>query len=49
MPIKINKELKYLKKLKKDINKLVILHCPTPLPILKKAVILEEQVINFST
>jgi hypothetical protein len=48
MPIKINKELKYLGKLKEDTNKLVILYCPMPLPISDKAVILGEQVINFS-
>jgi hypothetical protein len=42
MPIKINKELKYLGKLKEDTNKLVILYCLMPLPILKKAIILGE-------
>ena len=42
MPIKINKELKHLGKLKEDINKLVILGCLTPSLILKKSVILKE-------
>ena len=42
MPIKINKELKHLGKLKEDINKLVTLSCLTPLPILKKDIILGE-------
>ena len=36
MPIKINKELKYLGKLEEDINKLIILHYLTPSPISKK-------------
>ena len=49
MPIKINKELKHLGKLKEDINKLIILDCLTPLPILKKSIILGEQVIGFNT
>ena len=42
MPIEINKELKHLGKLKEDINKLVVLGCPTPSLILKKGVVLEE-------
>ena len=42
MPIEINKELKHLGKLKEDINKLIILNCPTPLPILKKGTVLGE-------
>jgi hypothetical protein len=49
MPIKINKELKHLGKLKEDTNKLVALHCLTPSPISEKAVVLREQTINFST
>ena len=49
MPIEINKKLKHLEKLKKDINKLVILGCLTPSPILKKSIILGEQVIGFNT
>ena len=49
MPIEINKELKHLGKLKKDINKLVTLGCLTPSPILKKNIILGEQVIGFNT
>ena len=49
MPIEINKELKHLGKLREDINKLITLSCPTPSPILKKGVILGEQVIGFST
>ena len=49
MPIEINKELKHLGKLKKDINKLVILNCLTPSPISEKGVILKEQVIGFNT
>ena len=48
MPIEINKELKHLGKLQEDINKLVILGCLTPSPILKKCVILKEQVIGFN-
>ena len=48
MPIEINKELKHLEKLKKDINKLVVLGCPTPSPILKKNIVLGEQVIGFN-
>ena len=40
MPIKINKELKHLGKLKEDINKLVVLGCLMPSLILKKGVIL---------
>jgi hypothetical protein len=42
MPIKINKKLKYLRKLKEDTNKLVVLYCLMPLPILEKAIISEE-------
>ena len=49
MPIKINKKFKHLKKLKTDINKLIILNCLTPSLILKKSVILGEQVIGFNT
>ena len=49
MPIEINKKLKYLGKLKEDINKLIILGCLTPSPILKKGIILGEQVISFNT
>jgi hypothetical protein len=49
MPIKINKELKHLRKLKENINKLVILCCLIPLPILEKAIILKEQPIDFNT
>ena len=49
MPIEINKKLKHLGKLKEDINKLIILGCPTPLPILKKSIVLGEQVIGFNT
>ena len=49
MLIKINKELKHLGKLKKDINKLVTLGCLTPSPISKKGVISGEQVISFNT
>ena len=49
MPIKINKELKYLGKLREDINKLIALGCPTPSPISKKGIVLREQVINFNT
>ena len=48
MPIKINKELKHLGKLKEDINKLIILGCLTPSPILKKGIVLGEQVIGFN-
>ena len=49
MPIKINKKLKHLGKLKEDINKLIILGCLTPSPILKKGIVLGEQVIGFNT
>ena len=49
MPIEINKKLKYLGKLREDINKLITLNCPTPSLISKKSVILEEQVISFNT
>jgi hypothetical protein len=42
MPIEIDKELKYLGKLKEDINKLIALYCLTPSPILEKAIISEE-------
>ena len=49
MPIKINKELKHLGKLKEDINKLVTLSCLTPSLILKKSVVSGEQVIGFNT
>ena len=49
MPIEINKELKHLGKLREDINKLVALGCPTPLPISKKSIVLGEQVISFNT
>ena len=48
MPIKINKELKHLGKLKENINKLVALDCLTPSLILKKIIILGEQVIDFN-
>ena len=48
MPIEINKELKHLGKLKEDINKLVALGYLTPLLILKKSIILGEQVIGFN-
>ena len=49
MPIEINKELKHLGKLIENINKLVILGCLTPSPILKKSIVLGEQVIGFNT
>ena len=49
MLIKINKELKHLGKLKKDINKLIVLGCPTPSPISEKGIVLKEQVISFNT
>ena len=49
MPIEINKELKHLGKLQEDINKLVVLGCLTPSLILKKSVVLGEQVIGFNT
>ena len=49
MPIEINKKLKHLGKLKKDINKLVVLGYLTPSPILKKNIVLGEQVISFNT
>jgi hypothetical protein len=42
MPIEINKELKHLRKLKKNINKLLALHYLTPSLILKKAIISGE-------
>jgi hypothetical protein len=48
MPIKINKELKHLGKLKEDTNELIVLYCLTPLLISKKAIILKEQAIDFS-
>jgi hypothetical protein len=42
MPIKINKELKYLGKLKEDTNKLIILYYLTPSLISEKAIISKE-------
>ena len=48
MPIEINKELKHLGKLREDINELVILGYLTPSPILKKGIVLREQVIGFN-
>ena len=42
MPIKINKKLKHLGKLRENINELVTLGCPTPLPILKKGTTLKK-------
>ena len=40
--MEINKELKYLGKLKEYINKLVALHYLTPSPISEKSIILGE-------
>ena len=42
MPIKINKKLKHLGKLKENINKLIALNYLTPSLISKKSIILGE-------